>query len=43
LRELGPVFAAMYTERGRRSIPPEALLKSQPLIALYSVRSDRLF
>ena len=43
LRELGPVFAAMYSERGRPSIPPEALLKSQLLIALYSVRSDRLF
>ncbi len=43
LRELGPVFAAMYAERGRPSIPPEQLLKSQLLIALYSVRSDRLF
>ncbi len=43
LRELGPVFAQMYAERGRPSIPPEALLKSQLLIALYSVRSDRLF
>jgi transposase len=43
LRELGPAFTAMYAERGRPSIPPEALLKSQLLIALYSVRSDRLF
>lgn len=43
LRELAAVFAAMYSERGRPSIPPEALLKSQLLIALYSVRSDRLF
>jgi transposase len=43
LRELGPVFTAMYAERGRPSIPPETLLKSQLLIALYSVRSDRLF
>jgi len=43
LRELGPVFTAMYSDRGRPSIPPEALLKSQLLIALYSVRSDRLF
>ena len=43
LRELGPVFTAMYAERGRPSIPPERLLKSQLLIALYSVRSDRLF
>jgi transposase len=43
LRELGTVFTAMYAERGRPSIPPEQLLKSQLLIALYSVRSDRLF
>ena len=43
LRELGPIFTAMYSERGRPSIPPEQLLKSQLLIALYSVRSDRLF
>jgi transposase len=43
LRELGPTFTAMYSERGRPSIPPEQLLKSQLLIALYSVRSDRLF
>ncbi len=43
LRALAPVFAAMYSDRGRPSIPPEALLKSQLLIALYSVRSDRLF
>lgn len=43
LRALAPVFAAMYSARGRPSIPPERLLKSQLLIALYSVRSDRLF
>src|SRR5260370_21776393 len=43
LRELGPVFTAMYAERGRPSIPPETLLKSQLLIALYSSRSVRLF
>lgn len=43
LRALGPIFSAMYSERGRPSIPPERLLKSQLLIALYSVRSDRLF
>jgi transposase len=28
---------------GRPSIPPERLLKAQLLIALYSVRSDRMF
>jgi transposase len=29
------------SERGRRSIPPERLLKACLLIALYSVRSER--
>ena len=43
LRDLAPSFAAMYAPGGRPSIPPERLLKSQLLIALYSVRSDRLF
>lgn len=43
LRTLEPVFREMYSDRGRPSIPPELLLKSQLLIALYSVRSDRLF
>jgi transposase len=43
LRELGPVFERMYAKRGRPSIPPERLLKSQLLIALHTVRSDRLF
>ena len=33
----------MYAETGRPSIPPERLLKAQLLIALHSVRSDRLF
>lgn len=28
---------------GRPSVPPECLLKAQLLIALYSVRSDRMF
>jgi transposase len=36
-------FTAMYSEVGRPSTPPETLLKSQLLMALYSVRSDRLF
>lgn len=43
LKELSPVFNAMYSATGRPSIPPERLLKSLLLIALYSVRSDRLF
>ena len=33
----------LYAKGGRPSIPPERLLKAQLLIALYSVRSDRLF
>jgi transposase len=33
----------MYDERGRYSIPPEMLLKSLLLIALYSVRRERQF
>ena len=43
LRTLSPVFDQMYSERGRPSIPPETLLKSCLLIALYSVRSERQF
>lgn len=43
LAELSPVFDAMYAETGRPSIPPERLLKSLLLIALYSVRSERQF
>ena len=43
LKDLSPTFRAMYSTVGRPSIPPERLLKAQVLIALYSVRSDRLF
>ena len=43
LAELSPVFDTMYAEVGRPSIPPERLLKSSLLIALYSVRSERAF
>jgi transposase len=43
LGHLSPVFDTMYAERGRPSIPPETLLKSCLLIALYSVRSERQF
>ena len=43
LRRLSPVFARMYADRGRPSIPPERLLKACLLIALYSVRSERQF
>lgn len=43
LGELSPVFARMYSETGRPSIPPEHLLKACLLIVLYSVRSERQF
>ena len=43
LAELSPLFDEIYAETGRPSISPERLLKGQLLIALYSVRSDRLF
>jgi transposase len=43
LRELSPVFDKMYSSVGRPSIPPERLLKSMLLMALYTVRSERLF
>src|SRR5438477_5311710 len=43
LVRLSPVFETMYAQCGRPSIPPEALLKSCLLIALYRVRSERQF
>jgi transposase len=43
LAELSPVFEQMYSSVGRPSIPPERLLKSMVLIALYTVRSERQF
>lgn len=43
LRTLSPALEAMYAEAGRPSIAPERLLKASLLIALYSVRSERLF
>src|SRR3954467_9229210 len=43
LVELSPTFSAMYSAVGRPSIPPEQLLKALLLMALYSVRSERLF
>ena len=43
LSKLSPVFAQMYSQRGRPSIPPEHLLKGSLLIALYSIRSERQF
>lgn len=43
LRAMSAHFDAMYAEGGRPSIAPERLLKASLLIALYSVRSERLF
>jgi len=43
LQQIQPLLDGIYSQIGRPSIPPERLLKAQLLIALYSVRSDRLF
>jgi transposase len=43
LRRLSPQFDQLYAANGRPSIPPEQLLKARLLMALYSVRSERLF
>lgn len=43
LGSMNAQFDAMYATVGRPSIAPERLLKATLLIALYSVRSDRLF
>jgi transposase len=43
LKTLAPTFRQMYSKTGRPSVPPERLLKSLVLIALYSIRSERQF
>ncbi|MFH1624756.1 MAG: IS5 family transposase [Pseudomonadota bacterium] len=43
LKKLSSVFQGMYSHTERPSIPPERILKSLLLIALYSVRSERQF
>jgi transposase len=43
LAELDEVFDGMYAAGGRASVPPEALLKSTVLMAMYSIRSERAF
>ena len=43
LAELDDVFDAMYADSGRRSVPPESLLKATVLMAMYSIRSERAF
>jgi transposase len=42
-KELSPVFDAMDSGVGRPSLPPERLLKGSLLMALHTVRSERLF
>jgi transposase len=43
LGELDPIFDQMYAAGGRASVPPEVLLKSTVLMAMYSIRSERAF
>src|ERR1017187_8130643 len=43
LGEMDSHFVEMYAEGGRPSIPPERLLLSKVLMALYSIRSERQF
>src|SRR5947208_14919909 len=42
LKETSPRFDAIYGEDGRKSIPPERLLRALLLQLLYSVRSERM-
>src|SRR5215471_9949597 len=42
LAQLSRRFDSMYATVGRRSIPPEQLLRAQLLQMLYTVRSERL-
>jgi transposase len=43
LADLDDVFDGMYAADGRRSVPPESLLKATVLMAMYSIRSERAF
>src|SRR5499425_1101325 len=42
LKQLSLAFSQMYSNIGRRSIPPEKLLRALILQVLYTVRSERL-
>src|SRR5213080_2541612 len=42
LKEMSSRFDAIYGEDGRKSIPPERLLRALLLQLLYSVRSERM-
>lgn len=41
LARLAPVFNKAYAKSGRRSVPPERLIKATLLQALFSIRSER--
>lgn len=43
LGQLSPIFTQHFASIGRPSVPPERLLKAWLLMALYTVRSDRMF
>ena len=43
LKNLSPILDQMYSGVGRPSVPPERLLKASLLMALYTIRSERLF
>lgn len=43
LSRLRPKLNEMYSKQGRPSVAPERLLKASVLMALYSVRSERMF
>src|SRR5580658_5776283 len=42
LKDLTRRFAGLYSGLGRRSVPPEKLLRALLLQVLYSIRSERL-
>ena len=42
LRDLSRRFANLYSKLGRRSVPPEKLMRALLLQALHSIRSERL-
>jgi transposase len=43
LAGLSSELGALYADSGRRSVPPEHLIKATLLMALYSIRSERQF
>jgi transposase len=43
LRQMSPMFDELYSVLGRPSLPPERLLKASLLMALYTIRSERMF